>query len=80
MYPTQFGLRQRPFPASPDPACYYPATSHERALARLLHGLNDGDGVMVLSGAPGTGKTLVCHCLLERLDRERNIVFLTNSH
>jgi general secretion pathway protein A len=80
MDPTQFGLRQRPFPATPDPARYYPSTSHERAIARLLGGLADGEGVMVLTGAPGTGKTLLCHCLLERLGARGNIAFLTNSH
>jgi type II secretory pathway predicted ATPase ExeA len=80
MYPTHFGLRQRPFPSTPDPARYYPATSHERAIARLLSGLADGEGVMVLSGVPGTGKTLLCHCLAERLGADRGIVFLTNSH
>ncbi|HWG47855.1 MAG TPA: AAA family ATPase [Gemmataceae bacterium] len=80
MYQTHFGLRQRPFPATPDPARYYPATSHERAIARLLNGLADGEGVLVLTGQPGTGKTLVCHCLLERLGSEVDIAFLTNSH
>jgi type II secretory pathway predicted ATPase ExeA len=80
MYPTHFGLRQRPFPATPDPARYYPATSHERAIARLLGGLEDGEGVMVLTGAPGTGKTLVCHCLLERLGAHVKVSFLPNSH
>jgi general secretion pathway protein A len=80
MYPTHFGLRQRPFPATPDPARYYPATSHERAIARLLGGLADGEGVLVLTGAPGTGKTLLCHCLLERLGSRTHVVFLTNSH
>jgi general secretion pathway protein A len=79
IYPTHFHLRQRPFPATPDPARYYPATSHERAIARLLGGLDDGEGVMVLSGEPGTGKTLLCHCLLERLGTERSIAFLTNG-
>jgi type II secretory pathway predicted ATPase ExeA len=80
MHQTHFKLRQRPFPATPDPARYYPATSHERAIARLLNGLADGEGVMVLTGLPGTGKTLLCHCLLERLGSEVNIAFLTNSH
>ncbi len=80
MYPTHFQLRQRPFPATPDPARYYPATCHERAIARLLHGLEDGEGVLALTGAPGTGKTLLCHCLLERLDPRANVAFLTNSH
>ncbi len=77
--PTDFQLRQRPFPATPDPALYYPATSHERAIARLLGGLADGEGVLTLTGAPGTGKTLLCHCLLERLGSGKNITFLTNG-
>jgi type II secretory pathway predicted ATPase ExeA len=80
MYQDQFGLRQRPFPPTPDPACYYPATSHERALARLRRGLDDGEGLLLLTGAPGTGKTLLCHCLLEHLPPVANAVFLTNSH
>jgi type II secretory pathway predicted ATPase ExeA len=80
MYATHFGFRQRPFPATPDSAVYYPATSHERALARLLQGVADGEGVLLLIGEPGTGKTLLCHCLAERLSDERQTVFLTNSH
>jgi len=80
MYPTHFGLQQRPFPATPDPARYYPSTSHERAIARLLGGLEDGEGVLALTGLPGTGKTLLCHCLLERLGSRTRIVFVTNSH
>lgn len=80
MNPEHFGLRQRPFPSTPDPACYYPATSPERALGRLLRGLDDGEGLLLLTGAPGTGKTLLCHCLLERLDSRVNGAFLTNSH
>ncbi len=77
---SRFGLRQRPFPASPDTACYYPATSHEQALTRLLRGLADGEGVLVLTGPPGTGKTLLCHRLLERLGNNARSAFLTNSH
>src|SRR5438309_11442851 len=80
MYATHFGLRQRPFPATPDSASYYPATSHERALAQLLQGLGDGEGVLLLTGEPGTGKTLLCHCLLERLGGDVRSAFLTNSH
>jgi type II secretory pathway predicted ATPase ExeA len=77
---SRFGLRQRPFPASPDTACYYPATGHELALTRLLRGLADGAGVLVLTGEPGTGKTLLCHRLLERLGNNARSAFLTNSH
>jgi type II secretory pathway predicted ATPase ExeA len=80
MYETRFGFRRRPFPATPDSRAYYPATSHERALGLLRRALGDGDGVALLTGAPGTGKTLVCHCLLERLGEGVTSAFLTNSH
>jgi type II secretory pathway predicted ATPase ExeA len=80
MYEAHFGLRQRPFPSTPDPGCYYPATTHERGLARLLRALSDGDGLLALTGAPGSGKTLLGHCLVERLGPEAQPLFLTNSH
>jgi type II secretory pathway predicted ATPase ExeA len=63
---TRFGLRRQPFPATPDTSCYYPATGHEQALARLARGLADGEGLLLLTGPPGTGKTLLCHRLLEQ--------------
>ncbi len=80
MYETHFGLRQRPFRATPDSGCYYPATAHEHALQRLLRALSDGEGPVLLSGAPGTGKTLLCHCLLERLGPDVTSAFLAQGH
>jgi type II secretory pathway predicted ATPase ExeA len=77
---AQFGLRQQPFPSTPDVACYYPATSHERALSRLQRGLADGEGVLLLTGPAGTGKTLLGHCLLERLDGDCITAFLAAGH
>jgi general secretion pathway protein A len=77
---TRFGLRRRPFPATPDPACYYPSDAHEQALAELLQGLADGEGLLLVTGVPGLGKTLLCHCLLERLEPGTITAYLTNSH
>lgn len=80
MVEAHFGLRQRPFPSTPDPGAYYPATTHEHALARLARGLADGEGLLLLTGAPGTGKTLLGHCLLERLGPDSHPLLLTNGH
>jgi len=77
---SHFGLTHRPFPATPDTSCYYPATSHERALARLMEGLAEGEGFLLLTGEPGTGKTLLCHCLLDRLDAGACASLLTQGH
>src|SRR5262249_891723 len=67
------------FPATPDPSCYYPASSHERALDRLSRALADGEGLLLLTGPPGTGKTLLCHALLGRLGGACT-AFLTHGH
>src|SRR5262249_23871086 len=64
------------FRSTPDSACYYPATGHEHALQRLLIALEDDEGIVLLSGEPGTGKTLLCHCLLERLGTGVTSAFL----
>jgi type II secretory pathway predicted ATPase ExeA len=80
MYDTRFGLRRRPFRPTPDTDAYYPATTHEAALAGLHRALADDEAVMLLTGAPGTGKTLVARRLLESLDDSVRCVLLTNSH
>jgi type II secretory pathway predicted ATPase ExeA len=80
MYETHFGLRGRPFRPTPDAGAYYPATSHEQALARLQTALAEEEGMILLTGEPGTGKTLLCHCLLERIGENYTTAFLTNSH
>jgi len=80
MYEKRFALTRRPFPATPDSSLYYPATEHEAVLARLQQAIADNDGFAVLTGAPGTGKTLLGMNLLERLGPNVASAFLTNSH
>ncbi|HZU39118.1 MAG TPA: AAA family ATPase [Gemmataceae bacterium] len=80
MYEDHFGLRQRPFRATPDSDSYYPATTHEHAVARLMRALGEDEGLMLVTGEPGTGKTLLCHRLLARMGADITTVFLTNSH
>jgi type II secretory pathway predicted ATPase ExeA len=80
MYLEHFALRARPFRAGIDRVAYYPATTHEEAIGRLRQAILDDEGLCLLTGEPGTGKTLLCHCLLERLGESVNGIFLTNTH
>ena len=43
-------------------------TSQEDILARLVHNINYGDGLVVLSGEKGSGRTTIAISLLEELD------------
>ncbi|MBI3410555.1 MAG: AAA family ATPase [Planctomycetes bacterium] len=79
MVEKRFGLARRPFPATPDETLYYPASGHEAVLARLLQAVADEEGLALLTGEPGTGKTLLGFCLLERLGAGWITAFLTNS-
>lgn len=80
MFETRFGLRRRPFRPVPDTDSYFPAASHEDALNRLRRAVEADEGIMLLTGEPGTGKTLVARKLLESLDETVRTVLLTNSH
>lgn len=79
MYHERFGLRTRPFPTAPDLASYYPAGEHERILVELIDAIELGDSPLIVTGQPGTGKTLLAHALLDRLETNHAIVFLTNG-
>jgi general secretion pathway protein A len=76
MYERFFELAARPFPATPDAGAYFPASSHEESLALLKCAMNDGESISVLIGAPGMGKTLLCHLLLDDVDPRHSLVFL----
>jgi type II secretory pathway predicted ATPase ExeA len=80
MYEAHFGLNRRPFGSTPDGDIYYPATNHERSLSTLLSAILNLEGIAILTGEPGMGKTLLCHRLLERLGPNVQNVFIANSH
>jgi general secretion pathway protein A len=76
---TRFRPGQRPFRNLPDSTAYYPATSHERVLKEILRACQEEQGLVLMTGESGLGKTLLCHCLVERLGLEVTTAFLVNS-
>jgi general secretion pathway protein A len=45
----------------------------------LLHGLQRGYGILVMTGAIGTGKTFLLHTLIKKLDEKTHAAFIVNS-
>lgn len=67
MYERHFGFSDKPFRLTPDPRFFFPSAQHKRALAFLEYGLHEGEGFIVITGDPGTGKsTLVSKLVVEQ--------------
>ncbi|MGH9256246.1 MAG: AAA family ATPase [Vicinamibacterales bacterium] len=62
------GFRQRPFGLTPDQRFFYPSQSHVTVLNDVRRALQQREGLVVVTGAPGTGKTLLCRALLQDLE------------
>jgi general secretion pathway protein A len=62
-----FGLRENPFHVSPDLRFLFSTHAHESALAELLFAIQTRQGLIVLTGESGTGKTTLLRRVLDTL-------------
>ncbi len=67
MYLTHYGLQEKPFKSSPDPKYLWLGTGQKEALAALVTGILQGDGIEVVTGDVGTGKTTLANAVLKEL-------------
>jgi len=70
MYETFYKLDKKPFQLVPDPEFFFNSAVHKRALAYLRYGLAQGEGFIVVTGMPGTGKTMLVKELFEEIRHE----------
>jgi type II secretory pathway predicted ATPase ExeA len=76
MYEAFYGLSEKPFALTPNPRFVFQSEQYRAAEEALLYGIAQKEGFMLVTGAPGTGKTTLCRDLLEKLDPERYRVAL----
>jgi general secretion pathway protein A len=76
MYEEFFGLSEKPFALTPNPRFVFQSEQYRTGEQALLYGVAQKEGFMVVTGAPGTGKTTLCRDLLEKLDPVRYRVAL----
>ena len=77
-YEPFYGFRQTPFSLTPNPRFVFPASSHERALQTILHALARREGLMLVTGDIGCGKTTLCRRLLAMLPPRTFISVILN--
>jgi general secretion pathway protein A len=78
LYNEYFHFSELPFSIAPDPHFMFMSTRHQEGLAHLLYGINHGGGFVALTGEVGTGKTTLCHCLLQQLPENIDIALILN--
>ncbi|MGI9450964.1 MAG: XrtA/PEP-CTERM system-associated ATPase [Geminicoccaceae bacterium] len=67
MYTSYYKLSSRPFQLSPNHRFFFGSKGHRRAMAYLTYGLHQREGLIVITGDVGTGKTTLVEYLAEQL-------------
>lgn len=76
MYDGFYNLTQKPFQLSADPDFFFQSSVHKRALAYMQYGLTQGEGFVLVTGTPGTGKTMLVKSLIKNLNKDKLLVGL----
>ena len=67
MYDDFYKLKGKPFQLTPDHKFFFNSKGHNRAMAYLRYGLEQGEGFIVITGGIGTGKTTLVRNLFDEL-------------
>lgn len=78
MYKRFYGLRDIPFSLAPDPKYLFRTESLLEVFANLQYGIENGKGIVVVTGEVGTGKTTILRSMLQSLDRSVLAAYIFN--
>ncbi len=78
LYLRHFGLREAPFKITPTTEFFYAGGRRGEILHALQYAISSGEGIMMVSGEVGSGKTMLLRTLLEKLPEETDIVYIPN--
>ncbi len=76
MYLEHFGLHEPPFSITPHTEFFFAGANRGEALDALIYAIVNDEGIIKVSGEVGSGKTMLCRMLLERLPNHIETVYL----
>ena len=78
MYLEHFGLTEPPFRITPHTDFFFAGANRGATLDALLYAVTHDEGIVKISGEVGSGKTMLCRVLIERLPTQVTIAYLSN--
>ena len=78
MYLEHYGLTEAPFRITPHTDFFFAGAKRGATLDALLYAINNDEGIAKVSGEVGSGKTMVCRMLMERLPDRVVAIYLAN--
>jgi MSHA biogenesis protein MshM len=78
LYLDHFGLDEPPFRITPHTDFFFDGADRGTTLDALMYAIVHDEGIVKVSGEVGSGKTMLCRVLMERLPEHVEIVYLAN--
>ncbi len=78
MYLRHFGLNEAPFRITPHTDFFFAGANRGATLEALLYAVAHDEGIVKVTGEVGSGKTMLCRVLMERLPGEVETIYLAN--
>ena len=78
MYLSHFGLDEPPFRITPHTDFFFGGANRGATLEALLYAITHDEGIVKVAGEVGSGKTMLCRMLLERLPEKVETLYLAN--
>ena len=78
MYLNHFGLNESPFRITPHTDFFFAGANRGATLEALLYAIMHDEGIVKVSGEVGSGKTMLCRMLVERLPQPVQTIMLAN--
>lgn len=71
IYKSVYNLEGQPFRLGPDHRFSFGHRTYDDAKSYLKYAISEGEGIVVITGAPGTGKTTLISSLISELDHDQ---------
>jgi MSHA biogenesis protein MshM len=78
LYLEHFGLREPPFRITPHTDFFFTGANRGPTLDALIYAITQDEGIVKVTGEVGSGKTMLCRMLLERLPEDVESLYLAN--